>query len=308
MAINRTFYIAKKRVLQAGEFIMEHGRDIDQALFKHYFEDEPYSGVVSILESYINQDGGAGGLVPDIAYEGSAPISCAAFFSILYEMKINAEFIAAEGILEYLKTELADKNYWHAANERALTEPHSERWDWIYERTEAFPFCPTCELAGYFFRYGGGDYRAFAKELLDAVYAELVQKFVGTLEIPDIMSLMQLCRVLPDVAAERFISVLKPHLREMMVTERKHWDSYALSPAMVFNSPLDPLYYDFEKEINLNLDYEIAKQTEEGTWEPKWSWGRFEDAPADYKNRLTANVTLGRLVQFKNFDRVMKRG
>jgi len=308
MTINSTFYLSKKKVSQAGEFIMEHGRDIEKALFMHHFKNEPSSSVVSILEGYINQDGGAGHLELDMLYKGTTPVSCSIFFAIVHELKINAEFGAINTILEYLKKNIREKNCWRSVEKQVMDAPRAIWWNWDYEDKDIFTFNPTSELIGYFYHFGGGDYRAFAKELLDVLYAELVQKFVGTLEMHDVISLMQLCRALPDVAAERFIVILKPHLNEMLITDKKEWTGYVMSPLSVFKSPLDPLYYDFEKEINLNLDYEITMRTEDGVWEPNWHWGQYDEEFEKRKNKITSYVTMNKLIQFKNFNRIMKRG
>ena len=60
MAISTTFHVSKKRVTQAGEFIMEYGREIDKALFAHYFRREPASTVVSMLGRLRKPDGRRG--------------------------------------------------------------------------------------------------------------------------------------------------------------------------------------------------------------------------------------------------------
>ena len=306
MAINRTFNIYKKDVVKSGEFIMEYGRDIEKALFGYYFDKGSSSGVVGVLESYLNDDGGVGGLEPDVEYDGSTPAACAMFFSMLHDMKINAEFDAVKRVLGYLEKSISKKNSWPPAVPGAMEAPRASWRNWSPEKEEAFALDPTCELTAYFYHFGGGDYRAFSKEMLDTLYSELVQRFLGTLEPEDIKSLMQLCRVLPDVAAERFIAVLRPHLKEMLVTDKGAWGSYCMSPLSVFKSPLDPLYYEFEKEISLNLDYEIANLSEDCVWQPNRSWGQFEEEFAKRKNMLAAHATMTKLVQLKNFGRIAR--
>ena len=295
MAINRTFYISKKDVIKSGSFINEHGRDIEKALFRYYFEKGSSSDVVGVLESYLNDDGGVGGLDPYSKHSGSTPACCAIFFSILHDMKINAEFDAVKKVLGYLEKNISKKSFW---------PPAAPSQNGVDEKENGYNFNPTCELAAYFYHFGGGDYRAFSKKLLDILYGELVQKFLGTLETHDVKSLMQLCRVLPDMAAERFIAVLKPHLKEMMVIEKSGWENNAMSPLSVFKSPLDPLYYEFEKEIGLNLDYEIEKMSDDGVWEPEQDGGQPEEEPDKHKNMLTAHITINKLIQLKNFGRI----
>ena len=309
MAISTTFHISKKRVSQAGEFIMEHGRAIDKALFGYYFRKEPASSVVSMLEKHVSlKDGGVCCLEPDMDYDGSTPISCAIFFEILHSMRINAEFDAVNRVLAYLKQNLHDKTFWTAAVPEVGSRPHAAWWNWDAEKASEFSFNPTCEIIGYFYNFGGGDYRAFAKEMLDNLYEKLIQKFVGTMQMHDIINLMQLCRLLPDTLGEKFISVMEPHLKEMIVTDKSLWGEYVMSPLSIFKSPLDPLYYSYEKEINLNLDYLITTQNENGLWEPNWHWGQYEERFMEKKPLITAYVTLNNLITLKNFGRLTRKG
>ncbi len=304
MTINRTFYISKKKVMQAGEFIMEHGRDIEKVLFNHYFKKAPISSVVSVLEGYCNEDGGVGRMDLDMEFEGSTPICCAQFFSILHEMKVASEFSTVNKVLGYLEKGIQKGGYWLPIVPKIMDAPRAVWWNWNEGQSRKYFFNPTCELIGSFYHFGGGDYRAFSKELLDILYEELLHKFVGTLEMHDVLSLMQLCRILPDIMAEKFVDILKPHLKEMLVTDKNEWGNYVMSPLTVFRFPLDPLYYEFEKEINSNLDYEIKMQSEDGIWLPKWHWGQFEEEFKARENQIAANVTVNRLIQLKNFGRI----
>ena len=308
MTINRTFYISKKKVSLAGDFISEYGRDIDKVLFAHHFADAPASAVVSVLEGYLNEDGGAGGLEPDMLYKGSTPVSCAMFLEILTDLKISAEFEAVSHMLSYLADVVPGKKSWNCVSPEVMSAPRASWWNWDEEKAREYSFNPTCEILGYFYQFGGGDYRSYAKEGLDILQKELMQRFAGTLEMHDVVSLMQLCRVLPDVMAERFIAILKPHLNEMIITDKSQWNGYVMSPLTVFKSPLDPLYYDFEKAIDMNLDYEIAQQSDDGIWEPEWHWGQFEEEFAAKKNEICSYVTINKLIKLKNFSRINRMG
>jgi hypothetical protein len=55
------------------------------------------------------------------------------------------------------------------------------------------------------------------------------------------------------------------------------WQKYCLQPIQVVQSPNSPYYTMFEKVLPANLDYLIAKQTEEGCCNPTWAWGQYED-------------------------------
>ncbi len=306
MTGNKAFSISKKRVWQTGEFIMQHARDIDKALYAHYFENKPAFAVISVLEGYLNKDGGAGGLEIDHIYEGSTPISCAYFLRTLHELKITQEFDAPQKVLNYLRENVRQNGSWHPTVEEAARSPRAKWLDWDEAHPNNFPLYPTCEIVGYFYHFGGGDFRAFAKEMLENLYNELIQRFAGTLDKREIAGLMQLCRLLPDVAGERFVNVLKPHLKEMIVLDQKSWTNDVISPLCIFKSPLDPLYYDFEKAINQNLDYIILNQPEDGVWEYSGHWDMYHSEYTENFDKLTAKFNLDRLIQLKNFGRITR--
>ena len=94
----------------------------------------------------------------------------------------------------------------------------------------------------------------------------------------------------------------------MIITDKSLWGEYVLSPLAIFKSPLDPLYYEFEKDINRNLDYDIMAQNEDGVWEPNWHWGQYEERFLEKKNIITSYVTVNKLITLNNFGRMTKTG
>lgn len=303
------YFISKKQVKRAGEFIMEHGRDIEKSLYQYHFGKEPSANVVTVLESYCNEDGGVGGLELDIAYQGSLPINCTRFLQLMYQLKVQQSTVYIENVLYYLQNTIDQFGSFRNTMPEVNTAPRAIWWNWDESEVNSYSFNPTCEVIGYFYHFGFGDFRNYAKDMLDHLYSKLITMDIGMLGMYDLMSLMKMCRVLPDLLAERFTDILEPHLRATLVCDKSQWGEFVFAPLMVFKSPLDPLYYEFEKEVSMNIDYEINDYTEDGVWLPKnWHWWQFNDEFVSRQNQIIANVSLNKLILFKNFKRITTMG
>ena len=82
------------------------------------------------------------------------------------------------------------------------------------------------------------------------------------------------------------------------------WNGYGLRPHWVVSSPKDPFAEDLGEALSKCLDFEIARQADEGSWEPFWAWGQYEDdwsqAQSDWQGFLTVKM----LLTLRNFARL----
>ncbi|MCK5128606.1 MAG: hypothetical protein KAQ68_02045 [Clostridiales bacterium] len=305
---NAAFHISKKSVRIAGDYIMEYGRDIEKIIYQYHFAKESAANVITILEDYCNEDGGISRLEIDSIYTGSMPINCACFFSIVHCLKIKNEFKAIKDTLHYLEKTVNENGSWYSMVPEASTIPHAIWLNCSDQSYQDFNFHPTCEIIGYLYHFGGGDFRSISKTLLDNLYENLLSQPLGKLQRDDLISLMKMCRLISDILAERFISLLEPHLKEALVTDQNQWSNHVLTPLSIFTSPLDPLYHSFEHEITLNLDYDIMHQNDMGYWTQNWDWGQYNKEFESLKSQITANYTLNKLIILKNFKRITSAG
>ena len=85
---------------RAKNFIMDHGRALDQRRFEFHFEDGSADAVLAALTPYQNDDGGfAHSLEPDVRTPFSSAIVTTVGFQILREIRAAASHIVSEFFL-----------------------------------------------------------------------------------------------------------------------------------------------------------------------------------------------------------------
>ncbi|MDE0469318.1 MAG: hypothetical protein OYL97_19875 [Candidatus Poribacteria bacterium] len=100
---------------RAKNFIMDHGRVLDQRRFEFHFEDGPSDAVLAALTPYQNDDGGfAHSLEPDIRTPFSSAIVTTVGFQILREIQAPASHILVrKGIQYFITTYEESQQVWH---------------------------------------------------------------------------------------------------------------------------------------------------------------------------------------------------
>ncbi|WP_410514225.1 hypothetical protein PaeBR_07425 [Paenibacillus sp. BR2-3] len=234
--------LSRDQFNKARSFIMEKSRKLDQAMFEFEFENGTTESVLAELKAYQNSDGGFGKAIePDFRCNESSALGTTVAF-------------------QYLSRIHADENT-----------------DMVKQAVESSPFTgnPNAEILGYLHEFKG----LVSQDLLDELTQYLLN-YIDKLQEPEFHELLCFLRM-----SERLPSSLTEHLSEklaMMVEkcvtiQPELWQKYCLQPIQVVQSPNSPYYKMFEKVLPANLDYLIAKQTEEGCWNPAWAWGQFED-------------------------------
>ena len=101
-------------------------------------------------------------------------------------------------------------------------------------------------------------------------------------------------------SAHEMLNVDVP-LRE---TDPAQWSSYGLLPLQVAPTPTARYFPDFEAAIAANLDRLLERQGEDGSWEPTWSWGRFDDVWEQARVEWKAVLTLENLRILRAYGRI----
>ncbi len=288
---------------KAAEYIKTEGRDIDQLLFNYHFKKAKPVQVVETLRSYKNPDGGFGkGLEMDYFYTGSTPQSTLLGLQVLHQLNLIGNFNIISDALDYLYQTREKHAGWYGTIPEVNTAPRAPWWhhDKIY--LPKFTLNPTAEIVGYFYHFGGGEYRLFVNELLDLIKDYLRDERNGN-EMHEVIGLMRMVRLLPDSRSKRFVKYLKPRVDRKICLKTNRWHEYVLSPLLIFETPYDPLYTKYENYVQEHLNYLVDTQSKDGYWEPNWRWGD-EEIWEQILPMIRAHLTLKNLILLKNYRRI----
>jgi hypothetical protein len=80
-----------------------------------------------------------------------------------------------------------------------------------------------------------------------------------------------------------------------------------LKPIWLVTTPSSPLLIILRNEVDMNLDFEIEQQGEDGSWSPNFSWGDlhpevWEIAKKEWQSKFTID-TLKTLKEFGRIER-----
>ena len=88
---------------RAREFLLEHARPLERALFLRDFEDGSAHDVLDALSAFRNQDGGFGhGLEPDLALPASSVLATSHALHILHAVGAPTEHELVAGAVDWL--------------------------------------------------------------------------------------------------------------------------------------------------------------------------------------------------------------
>ena len=296
---------------KARAFVHEQARPLERCLFSYYFREGSAEDVFAELAKYQNSDGGFGNaLEPDVRLPDSSAIATTIGLQILRELKASENHPIVRGVIRYL-LDTYDSEYevWQIIPSNANEAPYAPWWQYTEDLAKQwgeFLANPRAEIVGYFYDYS----ELVPTNLLDRLTIAVVSHLDS---LPDSMEMHELlCYVrlaetqtLPKNARTKIIQKLRQAVDCVVAKEPSDWEKYGLKPLTVVASPDSPFAAMLTKEIDLNLDYEIDHQREDGSWTLNWSWG--DTFPEEWKNserEWKGVLTVRALRVFQNFDRL----
>ena len=147
------------------------------------------------------------------------------------------------------------------------------------------------------------------KPLAAAVLAHL-DSLPDEMEMHDILCLARLAETeaLPnrEEVGEKLARAAAPRVAR----NAEQLTGYVLKPLWLVSSPESPLATEFKDEVEMNLDFEIEQQGEDGSWSPSFSWGdqypeTWQKAKKEWQSRFTVE-TLKTLRDFGRIEQVSK--
>ena len=292
---------------------MNQGRPLDQRRFEFHFEDGSADAVLAELASYQNDDGGFGNsLEPDIRASASSVITTTVGFQILREIGANAgHALVRKGIEYFVATYDESRQVWPIIPPKVEEAPHAPWWNYetSAETFGQFLINPRAEIVGYLHEFSDGVPTKLLQQLTTAVLAHL-DSLPDEMEMHDILCFARLAEteVLPnrDKVWEKLAQAAAPRIARNV----EQLTGYVLKPLWLVSSPESPLAAELKEEVEMNLDFEIEQQGEDGSWSPNFSWGdqypeTWQKAKKEWQSRFTVD-TLKTLKDFGRIEQVDK--
>ena len=293
---------------RAKNFIMEQGRTLDQKRFEFHFENGTADAVLAALSSYQNDDGGFGhSLEPDIRTPASSAIVTTIGFQILREVQAPVSHrLVRTGIQYFIDTYDESQQVWSIIPPEVEDAPHAPWWN--YEKSAEsfgrFLVNPRAEIVGYLHEFREG----VPTKLLNTVTAAVLEhldSLPDEMEMHDTLCFVRLAetQALPD--RDKIWAKLAQAAAHGVARNAEQLTGYVLKPLWVVPSPESTLAAEFKNEVEMNLDFEIGQQGEDGSWSPNFSWDdQYPEAWQIAKKEWQSRITVDTLKTLKDFGRI----
>jgi hypothetical protein len=305
--------LSREAFARARQFLMLHGRPLERALFGHRFERAPVEGVLDELARFQNEDGGFGrALEPDSRTLSSSALATGIGLQMLRELDCLADHPMVRKAVTYLTTTYDEAvQGWRAVSPDTNSFPHAPWWHdengSLAQLFDGFRIIPRALIVSSLHHFS----TLVPPGWLDEVTEKTV-RYIETVELlgegggSDLQYAISLAEAknLPPHYAKRLEARIREAIPAVVVRDSTRWDSYCITPLRIVASPQSLGADLIQDELQRHLDYQITRQTPEGSWDPVWSWeGTYPEAWAEAKQEWRGHLTLEALTQLNSFGR-----
>lgn len=299
----------------ARQYLKTQSRSLDRALFEYRFEDAAVSRVTEALASFQNPDGGFGlALEPDVRTPSSSALATGIGLSILKEVRQPAHDPMVVNAVEYLRRTFdQERQVWRAVPEDVNDHPHAPWWhdeDGSLARTfDDFLVMPRAQLVALLHHYRELVPADWLDNLTEATVADIETAedgvFAGGGDALGYALTLAETDAVPQPHTDRILPRLRAQTEPVVCTEPTEWDTYCATPLKVAPSPESPVTDLLWEDLQTNLDYVIERQTDQGAWEPTWTWGgAYPEAWEKARREWRGHVTLETLTSLEAYERI----
>ncbi|MDD1772306.1 MAG: hypothetical protein LUQ09_05235 [Methanomassiliicoccales archaeon] len=270
--------------------------------------------VLTALNAFQNPDGGFGrALEMDMRSPSSSALATAIGLHTLCDLDRPAEEPMVRRAVAYLlATYQEGAGVWRVAPLDVNSYPHAPWWhdqEGSLERTfDGFRIIPRALVLAGLHHYSS----LVPVDLLDRMTEETVEcieseKDLGSGGGSDLEYVIALAetRGLPERWRGRLESRVREVVPVAVVGDPERWNTYCLSPLRIIDTPETLGAELIADKVQIHLNHQIENQSEEGTWDPVWSWaGAYPDDWARARLEWRGHLTLRTLMQLRAFRRM----
>lgn len=300
---------------QARKFIYKNARPLDLARWQYHFEGGSQQAVINTLMFYQNEDGGFGhSLEPDAWNPNSSPIQTWAATEILREVNFSdSSHPLVTGILVYLASgRHFSGRHWYSTIPSNNHYPHAPWWRAGSDHKMPVDYNPTAALAGFIIKYGDKNSALYAQGC--RIAQEAVRTYLeGELleSMHTVSCYIRLMQYIEEAGAADIIDFAALQAKLIKQTaysitkDTDEWrNSYVCRPSHFFLSP-DSVFYPANKEIaDLECEFIVDTQLEDGSWQIPWQWDAYPGEWAISKNWWKSHVIITKLLYLKGFKKI----
>ncbi len=303
---------------RACQFLLTQARPLERALLEHRFEGAGAEGPLVELARFQNEDGGFGrALEPDLRTPSSSALATGIGLQMARELGCTADHPVVRRAVAYLMATFDDETrVWRAVATDTNAFPHAPWWhdeDGSLARLfDGFRIIPRVLILSSLHHYAA----LVPSDWLDTLteetvrYMEVVEP-LGEGGGSDLEYAIGLAgaKNLPQGYVMRLTTRIQQAIPAVVVRDPAKWGTYCITPLRIVPSPQSLGADLIQDELQMHLDYQIAHQTSEGTWDLTWSWGGaypevWEQAKLEWRGQLTLET----LTQLSAFGRIGEKG
>ncbi len=299
--------LSKEAFQRAKSFIKSSARPLEEALFAYHINGASPDWAFRELANFQNEDEGFGhGLEPDLQVPDSSVLATTVALQHLRELEAGSEHKLVQGAINFLLARYdPDVKAWPFIPANSDSAPHAPWWNYTPDVSQ-FLANPRPEIVGYLLDYADLVPGNLGESLLAEIISHLEgQK--GEVEMHELLCYLRLLnsKSLPADTYKHLFNLLEPIVGKTVARDAKAWDQYGLKPLTVAPYPSAPFADHLSQAIEDNLDYEIERQSADGSWVPPWSWGdSFPEAWPHAKRAWQGVLIVNNLRILKAFGRL----
>ena len=261
-------------------------------MFRREFEGGSAEEVLRELSLFQNTDGGFGNAMePDFRLPMSSAIATSIGLQYISQLKLGVLPVIAVQAMQYLHATLDEASlHWDPVPPIVDEYPRATWWE--YENWRENSVNPGVELAGYLWEFPGILPDNVREQLTDQAFRHLAAQ-EEILEMHDLLCYMRFAERLPAAMSADLYSQLDRHVEARVSRTREDFVEYGVRPEQLAPSPTSHYYPLLRELVEESLDVTIETQAGDGSWRPRWSWGRFplewERAQREWRGILTLN-------------------